>query len=105
MILYSYFLFQTLYQDLFCLPKPTPLTVRAKIVISPSINDEFYLGAVRVINIIFTTNIIIINIIIIIIIIITISMIISLDLLTGGIKMVGNQELVILYCNAIQAYQ
>ena len=49
MILYSCFLFQTLYQDLFCLPKPTPLTVRAKIVISPSINDEFYLGAVRVI--------------------------------------------------------
>ena len=55
------------------------------------------LGAVRVINIIFITNIIII--------ITTISMIISLDLLTGGIKMVGNQGLVILYCNAIQAYQ
>ena len=56
------------------------------------------LGAVRVINIIFITNIIII-------IITTISMIISLDLLTGGIKLVGNQGLVILYCNAIQAYQ
>ena len=56
------------------------------------------LGAVRVINIIFITNI---NIIIIT----TISMIISLDLLTGGIKLVGNQGLVILYCNAIQAYQ
>ena len=55
------------------------------------------LGAVRVINI-FITNIIII-------IITTISMIISLDLLTGGIKLVGNQGLVILYCNAIQAYQ
>ena len=55
-------------------------------------------GAVRVINNIFITNI---NIIIIT----TISMIISLDLLTGGIKLVGNQGLVILYCNAIQAYQ
>ena len=97
------FLFQTLYQDLFCLPKPTPLTVRAKIVISPSINDDFYLGSVRVMNIIFITIIIII--IINNIIITTISMIISLDLLTGGIKMVGNQGLVILYCNAIQAYQ
>ena len=75
-----------------------PLTVRAKIVISPSINDEFYLGAVRVINIIFITN----NNIIVIT---TISMIISLDVLTGGIKLVGNQGLVILYCNAIQAYQ
>ena len=114
MILYSCFLFQTLYQDLFCIPKPTPLTVRAKIVISPSINDEFCLGSVRVMNIIFITIIIIIIIIINIIIIIilnniiiitTISMIISLDLLTGGIKMVGNQGLVILYCNAIQAYQ
>ena len=67
-------------------------------------NDEFYLGAVRVINIIFITNTIII-IIIVIIIITTISMIISLDLLTGGIKLVGNQGLVILYCNAIQASQ
>ena len=56
------------------------------------------LGAVRVIKIIFITNILII-------IITTISMIISLDLLTGGIKLVGNQGLVILYCNAIQAYQ
>ena len=99
MILYSCLLFQKLYQDLFCLPKPTPLTVRAKIVISPSINDEFYLGAVRVINIIFITNIFII------IITTTISMIISLDVLTGGIKLVGNQGLVILYCNAKQAYQ
>ena len=90
------FFLQTLYQDLFCLPKPTLLTVRAKFVISPSINDEFYLSAVRVINTIFITNIIIIT---------TISMIIPLDLLTGGIKLVGNQGLVILYCNAIQAYQ
>ena len=57
------------------------------------------LGAVRVINIIFITHIIII------IITTTISMIISLDFLTGGIKLVGNQGLVILYCNAIQAYQ
>ena len=70
-------------------------------------------------NIIFITIIIIIVIIIIIIIIViifiiiinniifitTISKLISLDLLTGGIKMVGNQGLVILYCNAIQAYQ
>ena len=64
---------------------------------SPSINDEFYFGAVRFINDIFITN----NIIIVT----TISMIISLDLLTGGIKLVGNQGLVILYCNAIQAYQ
>ena len=77
--------------------KANPLTVRAKIVTSPSINDEFYLGAVRVINIIFITNIIII-------VITTLSMIISLDLLTGGIKL-GNQGLVILFCNAIQAYQ
>ena len=67
-----------------------------KFVISPSINDDFYLGAVRVVNIIFITNIILIT---------TISMIISLDLLTGGIKLVGNQGLVKLYCNAIQAYQ
>ena len=57
------------------------------------------LGAVRVINIIFITNIFII------IITTTISMIISLDLFTGGIKLVGNQGLVILFCNAIQAYQ
>ena len=70
MILYSCLLFQTLFHHLFCLPKPTPLAVRAKIVISFSINDEFYLGAVRVISIIFFTNIIfiIINIIIIIIV-------------------------------------
>ena len=79
------FFFQTLYQDVFCLPKPTPLTVRAKIVVSPSNNVEFYLGAVRVITIIFITKIIII-----IIIITTISMIISLDLLTGSNKLVGN---------------
>ena len=78
--------------------KANPVTVSAKIVISPSINDEFYLGAVRDINIIFITNIIVI------IIIFTISMIFSLDLSTGGIKLVGNQGLVILYCNAIQAY-
>ena len=71
MTLYSCFLFQTLYQDLFCLPKPTPLTVRAKIVISPSINDEFYLDAVGVINFIFITNIIIIIIIIIIFILLS----------------------------------
>ena len=57
-----------------------PFTVRAKIVISTSINDEFYLGAVIVIIIIFITNFIFIT---------TISMMISLDLLTGEIKLVG----------------
>ena len=57
-----------------------PFTVRAKIVISPSINDEFYLGAFRVIIIIFIKNFIIIT---------TNSIMISLDLLTGGIKLVG----------------
>ena len=76
----------------FLFTKANPLTVRAKIVISPSINDEIYLGAVRVINIMFITNIIII--------ITTISMIISLDLLTGGFKLVGTR---VWY--AIQAYQ
>ena len=54
----------------FLFTKANPLTVRAKVVISPSINNGFYLGAVRVINFIFITN----NIIVIIIITIRPSM-------------------------------